>query len=97
MPLSSPPKHHHTITTPPPHPHTPQQLDRHKFVKIAHHGFRRLPSPERDAIYNTGAAARDEYGGAGYAMVDTLFSLAESFLFCQLVEMAVRSIWDEMR
>ncbi|GBF99260.1 hypothetical protein Rsub_11785 [Raphidocelis subcapitata] len=63
------------------------KIDRHKYVKLAYHGFRALRSDERDAVYNR-AAVRDEYDEPDYAMVDTLFSLAESHLFSQLVELA---------
>ena len=48
-----------------------------------------MASAERDAAYNFGAQ-RDAFEEPDYAMVDTLFSIAESYLFCQLVEMAVR-------
>ncbi|KAI8472984.1 MAG: purine 5'-nucleotidase [Monoraphidium minutum] len=63
------------------------KVDRHKYVKIAYHGFRALPSEERDDVYNWGAV-RDEFDEPAYAMVDTLFSLAECYLFSQLVELA---------
>lgn len=63
------------------------KIDRHKYVKIAYHGFRCLSSEERDAVYNCGQV-RDEFDEPDYSMVDTLFSLAESHLFSQIVELA---------
>jgi hypothetical protein len=48
-----------------------------------------LTSDERDGVYNRGA--REEFDEPDYSMVDTLFSLAESYLFSQLVELAVRA------
>ena len=34
----------------------------------------------------------DRFDGANYANVDTLFSLGETYLFCQLVELKERLI-----
>lgn len=39
--------------------------------------------------YNS-TGVRDSFEEPEYAMVDTLFSLAEAYLFCQLVELVVR-------
>ncbi|GBF93676.1 hypothetical protein Rsub_06779 [Raphidocelis subcapitata] len=63
------------------------KVDRHKYVKVAYHGFRLLTREERNEAYNR-VAVRDEFDEPDYSMVDTLFSLAESYLFCQLVELA---------
>ncbi len=66
-------------------PHTPARSSPH------------YPFPLRpQAVYNgshstsggTGAGVFDE--AAGFAMVDTLFSLAEAYLYMQLVELKVR-------
>lgn len=62
------------------------QVDRHKYVKLAHHGFRALPREERLAVYNDGDGAR-EFDEPDFALIDTLFSLAEAHLFMQLVEL----------
>eukprot|EP00884_Botryococcus_braunii_P012808 jgi/Botrbrau1/21528/Bobra.174_2s0031.1 len=60
------------------------KIDRHKYVKIAYHGFRRLDRDERISIYNAG---RFEFDEPDFALIDTLFSLGESHIFMQLVEM----------
>jgi len=61
------------------------QMDRHKYVKVAYHGFRELSREERHATYcNT--LSRDSYDEPDYALIDTLFSLAEAYLFMQLVD-----------
>ncbi|WIA17049.1 hypothetical protein OEZ85_013956 [Tetradesmus obliquus] len=62
------------------------KVDRHKYVKVAYHGFRSLSSEERNAVYNH-SAVRDDYEEPAYGMIDTLFSLAEAYLFMQLVEL----------
>eukprot|EP00201_Polytomella_parva_P000403 CAMPEP_0175086566 /NCGR_PEP_ID=MMETSP0052_2-20121109/29319_1 /TAXON_ID=51329 ORGANISM="Polytomella parva, Strain SAG 63-3" /NCGR_SAMPLE_ID=MMETSP0052_2 /ASSEMBLY_ACC=CAM_ASM_000194 /LENGTH=657 /DNA_ID=CAMNT_0016358761 /DNA_START=466 /DNA_END=2439 /DNA_ORIENTATION=+ len=66
------------------------KVDRHNYVKVAYHGFRELPSEERKRIYRDTQRSSEVFSEASYAMVDTLFSLAESFLFMQLVEMKDR-------
>lgn len=40
-------------------------------------------------VYNQ-SAVRDDFEEPKYAMIDTLFSLAEAYLFMQLVELVVR-------
>jgi HAD superfamily 5'-nucleotidase-like hydrolase len=63
------------------------KIDRHKYVKLAYHGFRALSREERMATYNE-TDQRHEYDEPDYALIDTLFSLAEAHLFMQLVEVA---------
>ena len=62
------------------------KIDRHKYVKIAHHGFSPLSREERMETYNN-SGKRHEFDEPEYAMIDTLFSLAEAHLFMQLVEL----------
>ncbi|XP_024525082.1 5'-nucleotidase domain-containing protein 4 [Selaginella moellendorffii] len=61
------------------------KMDRHKYVKVAYHGFRELPREERMATYGN-TLSREAYDEPDYALIDTLFSLAEAYLFAQLVE-----------
>ena len=86
------------------------KVDRHRYVKLAYHGFSPLPNDERkvrstplftltltlaltltftlfsplQSIYNSTDHSFDE---PDFAMVDTLFSLAEGYLFMQLVDL----------
>jgi HAD superfamily 5'-nucleotidase-like hydrolase len=62
------------------------KMDRHKYVKLAFHGFKELSRAERLATY-ADAAVRESYDEPDYALLDTLFSLGETYLFCQLVEL----------
>lgn len=64
------------------------KVDRHKYVKVAYHGFAQLSSEQRNSVYNH-SAVRDDFEEPNYAMIDTLFSLAEAYLFMQLVELVV--------
>jgi HAD superfamily 5'-nucleotidase-like hydrolase len=62
------------------------KVDRHKYVKLAYHGFAPLTRDDRMATYND-ADAPLEFESSRFAMVDTLFSLAEAHLYMSLVEL----------
>lgn len=59
------------------------KMDRHKYVKIAMHGFTELTREERLRAYGENMEAVED---SRFAMIDTLFSLGEAYLFAQLVE-----------
>ncbi|KAL8225791.1 hypothetical protein R6Q57_018348 [Mikania cordata] len=61
------------------------KMDRHKYVKVAHHGFRLISKDEKVATYGN-TFIKDAFDGSDYAHIDTLFSLAEAYLFAQLVD-----------
>ncbi|KAL6511765.1 hypothetical protein OROGR_021362 [Orobanche gracilis] len=61
------------------------KMDRHKYVKVAYHGFRELSKEEKVAAYGS-RLIRDAFDEPEYAVIDTLFSLAEAYLFAQLVD-----------
>lgn len=61
------------------------QMDRHKYVKVAYHGFKELSKEEKVGTYGN-TLIRDSFDEPDYALIDTLFSLAEAYLFAQLVD-----------
>ncbi|KAG5542315.1 hypothetical protein RHGRI_022001 [Rhododendron griersonianum] len=61
------------------------KMDRHKYVKVAYHGFRELSKEDKVASYGS-TLIRDAFDEPDYALIDTLFSLAEAYLFAQLVD-----------
>ncbi|KAI8005523.1 Cytosolic purine 5'-nucleotidase [Camellia lanceoleosa] len=61
------------------------KMDRHKYVKVAYHGFRELSKEDKVATYGS-TLIRDAFDEPDYALIDTLFSLAEAYLFAQLVD-----------
>ncbi|KAF8024326.1 hypothetical protein BT93_F1496 [Corymbia citriodora subsp. variegata] len=61
------------------------KMDRHKYVKVAYHGFRELTKEEKVSTYGN-TLIRDSFDEPDYALIDTLFSLAEAYLFAQLVD-----------
>ncbi|CAK9176365.1 unnamed protein product [Ilex paraguariensis] len=61
------------------------KMDRHKYVKVAYHGFREMSKEDKVATYGS-TLTRDAFDEPDYALIDTLFSLAEAYLFAQLVD-----------
>ncbi|PIA55732.1 hypothetical protein AQUCO_00700207v1 [Aquilegia coerulea] len=61
------------------------KMDRHKYVKVAYHGFTEISKEEKMATYGN-TLLRDSFDEPDYALIDTLFSLAEAYLFAQLVD-----------
>ncbi|PKI45152.1 hypothetical protein CRG98_034456 [Punica granatum] len=61
------------------------KMDRHKYVKVGYHGFRELSKEEKVQSYGS-TYIRDAFDEPDYALIDTLFSLGEAYLFAQLVE-----------
>lgn len=62
--------------------------DRHKYIKLAYHGFSPLSRDERMRTYNSSDKPLESFeSSTRFAMVDTLFSLAEAHLYMSLVEL----------
>ncbi|XP_004490988.1 uncharacterized protein [Cicer arietinum] len=61
------------------------KMDCYKYVKVAYHGFKELSKEEKLLIYGN-TLVSTSYDQPEYALIDTLFSLAEAYLFAQLVE-----------
>ncbi|KGN62829.2 5'-nucleotidase domain-containing protein 4 isoform X4 [Cucumis sativus] len=61
------------------------KMDRHKYVKVAYHGFKELSKDDKVDTYGN-TLVRDSFDEPDYALIDTLFSLAEAYLFAQLVD-----------
>ncbi|NBO37252.1 hypothetical protein EBU99_01580 [bacterium] len=61
------------------------KLDRHRYVKVAYHGFRELSREERRSLYD--ASLIQSYEEPDYALIDTLFTLADAYLFAQLIDL----------
>jgi len=55
-------------------------MDRDKYVKVAYHGFKELSKEEKVGTYEN-TLVHDSFDGPDYALIDTLFSLAEAYLF----------------
>ncbi|TKY57717.1 Cytosolic purine 5'-nucleotidase [Spatholobus suberectus] len=66
------------------------KMDRHKYVKVAYHGFKELSKEDKVETYGN-TLVHDSFDGPDYALIDTLFSLAEAYLFAQLVDFKDRN------
>ncbi|CAM9794749.1 unnamed protein product, partial [Laminaria digitata] len=62
------------------------KMDRHRYIRVAFHGFRKLESDERKRVYLDGAKMRT-FTGSKYVSMDTLFSLVDAMLYAHLVEL----------
>jgi HAD superfamily 5'-nucleotidase-like hydrolase len=60
------------------------KMDRHKYVKVAHHGLRPMDADERKALYDR---SRPSFNPPDYANIDTAFVLVDVCLYCQLVDL----------
>lgn len=60
------------------------KMDRHRYVKVAFHGFQELSSEERKKMYDVENVIT--YEEPDFALIDTVFSLAEALLFTQIVD-----------
>ncbi len=61
------------------------KIDRHRYVKVAYHGFRQLDRKERRSLYDADKVLT--YEEPDFALIDTLFTLADAYLFSQLIEL----------
>ncbi|CAK8569626.1 unnamed protein product [Lathyrus sativus] len=66
------------------------KMDCHKYVKVAYHGFKELSKEDKVGTYGNTLVC-DPFDGPDYALIDTLFSLAEAYLFAQLVDFKDRN------
>ncbi|XP_004499155.1 uncharacterized protein [Cicer arietinum] len=66
------------------------KMDCHKYVKVAYHGFKELSKEDKVETYGNTLVC-DPFDGPDYALIDTLFSLAEAYLFAQLVDFKDRN------
>lgn len=62
------------------------KVDRHKYVKLAFHGLTRMTKEDRQQAYLAGTQ-RYSFDTDDYTTIDTLFSLAEAYLFMQIVDL----------
>lgn len=66
------------------------KLDRFKYVRVAEHGMTPLTAIERKSIYKYNHEGLHEMMGSNYENIDTPFSLIDTCLFAQLVDLKDR-------
>ena len=66
------------------------KIDRHKYVRLAYHGFQPIDSITRKTIYSKSFNKVMSFTEKSFVDMDTLFQLVDAHLFAQLVEMKDR-------
>ena len=61
------------------------KMDRHRYIKLAFNGFQQVQREERNRLYQSDAILN--YEEPDFALIDTLFTLADAYLFSQLIEL----------
>ena len=64
------------------------KIDRHRYVKVAYHGFTELDRKARRSLYDADKVLT--YEEPDFALIDTLFTLADAYLFSQLIDLKER-------
>ena len=64
------------------------KIDRHRYVKVAYHGFSELDRKQRRSLYDADKVLT--YEEPDFALIDTLFTLADAYLFTQLIDLQER-------
>ncbi len=62
------------------------KLDRHKYCKHALHGFRPIYKEERAGLYDTVTTTGKGFVEPEYAVLDTIFSLPDAYIFAAIVD-----------
>ncbi|CAN8074059.1 unnamed protein product [Agarophyton chilense] len=62
------------------------KLDRHKYVKLALHGFRQLSKKERTEMYDKITKSGGGFSEPRFAVLDAMFALPDAFLFSAVVQ-----------
>lgn len=63
------------------------KIDRHKYVRVAYHGFTRISSRTRKDLYSRFFNQVPSFSEKQYVNMDTLFQFVDASLFASLVEM----------
>mmetsp|Transcript_2264 Transcript_2264/g.5121 ORF Transcript_2264/g.5121 Transcript_2264/m.5121 type:complete len:604 (-) Transcript_2264:1115-2926(-) len=66
------------------------KIDRHKYVRVAYHGFEEISSNTRKILYARNFNKVESFSEKSYVNMDTLFQFVDVHLFALLVEMKDR-------
>ena len=66
------------------------KIDRHKYVRVAYHGFEEISSGTRKFLYARNFNKVESFSEKSYVNMDTLFQFVDVHLFALLVEMKDR-------
>jgi 5'-nucleotidase len=63
------------------------KIDRHKYVRVAYHGFDRMSSPTRKFLYSRTFNKVLSFSEKHFVNMDTLFQFVDAHLFASLVQL----------
>ncbi|KAL7432680.1 hypothetical protein ACHAXH_008482 [Discostella pseudostelligera] len=63
------------------------KIDRHKYVRVAYHGFQQISSKMRKQLYSRTFNKVPSFTEKSYVNMDTLFQHVDAHLFASLIEM----------
>eukprot|EP00559_Dactyliosolen_fragilissimus_P000702 CAMPEP_0184866656 /NCGR_PEP_ID=MMETSP0580-20130426/23149_1 /TAXON_ID=1118495 /ORGANISM="Dactyliosolen fragilissimus" /LENGTH=592 /DNA_ID=CAMNT_0027366451 /DNA_START=122 /DNA_END=1900 /DNA_ORIENTATION=+ len=63
------------------------KIDRHKYVRIAYHGFNPITSKTRKALYSRNFNKVPSFSEKSFVNMDTLFQFVDASLFAALIDM----------
>lgn len=72
------------------------KIDRHKYVRVAYHGFDRVSSPTRKYLYSRTFNKVMSFSEKHFVNMDTLFQFVDAHLFASLVQLKDQGEHDEL-
>jgi 5'-nucleotidase len=72
------------------------KIDRHKYVRVAYHGFERMSSPTRKFLYSRTFNKVLSFSEKHFVNMDTLFQFVDAHLFASLVQLKDEGEHDEL-
>ena len=72
------------------------KIDRHKYVRVAYHGFDRMSSPTRKFLYSRTFNKVLSFSEKHFVNMDTLFQFVDAHLFASLVQLKDEGEHDEL-
>lgn len=70
------------------------KIDRHKYVRVAYHGFTPMESKSRKYLYSRNFNKVPSFTEKQYVNMDTLFQFVDACLFANLIEMKDKGNYD---
>ena len=72
------------------------KIDRHKYVRVAYHGFDRMSSPTRKFLYSRTFNKVLSFSEKHFVNLDTLFQFVDSHLFASLIQLKDQGEHEEL-
>ena len=72
------------------------KIDRHKYVRVAYHGFDRMSSPSRKFLYSRTFNKVLSFSEKHFVNMDTLFQFVDAHLFASLVQLKDQGGYEEL-